>query len=219
MQAMKKMVIFDLDGTLFDTATAMQICGNSALEALGLPTFSREDYTRFSGGGLEEYVNGILEAAGDKEHRHYEAFSRIYFQKNDSLGLEVNVPFPKVPEMLAELKKKGILLAVLSNKDHASCVRFVEAAFGTELFCSIQGNSGVFPPKPHPAGVEEILKQYSISKKECLYVGDTQVDIHTAKNAGVDCAAALWGYRPFEVLERENPEFLIESPMDIVSLL
>lgn len=215
---MKKIIIFDLDGTLFDTTGAMAACGNHALSLLGLPTFTPGDYALFSGGGIEGYVNAVLEAAGDKEHRHFDAFWRTYLEKNATLGKEANVPYPHIREVLDALKERGVCLAVLSNKDQASCEQIVKDAFGEGTFLVIRGDRGDLPVKPHPAGVFDVLAQCGMEKEAALYVGDTQVDIQTGKAAGIETAAALWGYRPRNVLEAEKPDHLIASPLDILEL-
>lgn len=215
---MKKIVIFDLDGTLFDTTYAMQACGNHALSLLSLPGFSREDYARFSGGGVEEYVGAILESAGDKEHRHFDVFWRSYLEKNASLPDNFNQPYPGVVSLLSMLIEKGICLAVLSNKDHASCVQIVEKAFGKEVFSVIRGEKGDIPVKPDPAGVFAILEETGFSPEQALYVGDTEVDMITGKRAGVETCGALWGYRTREILEREGADILLETPLDLLSI-
>jgi len=216
---MKKLVIFDLDGTLFDTTPAMQACGNFALENLGLPTFSREDYAFFSGGGIEEYVFGILDAAGDRDHKHAERFWKLYLERQESLSDSANRPYDGIPELLSKLKEKGIRLAVLSNKDHATCVQIVEETFGKGVFDGIRGDMGTIPVKPDPAGVFALLEDVGCEIGACLYVGDTQVDLLTGKNAGMDTAAALWGYRKKEQLEEYHPQFMLSHPLEILDLI
>lgn len=216
---MKKLAIFDLDGTLFDTTRAMQICGNYALEALGLPTFPAKAYAGFSGGGVEDYVFAILDAAGDREHKNFDEFWRLYCEKNLEVGTAPNVPFEGIVPMLQALKEKGVKLSVLSNKDHESCVRIVEEIFGEGVFDVIRGNIPELPPKPHPAGMEAVLRDTGFSREDCFYVGDTQVDMETGKNAGVFTVAVLWGYRSKEVLSAFSPEAIVSSPDEILDLL
>ncbi|MBR4288448.1 MAG: HAD family hydrolase [Clostridia bacterium] len=216
---MKKLAIFDLDGTLFDTTLAMQLCGNYALEKLGLPTFPAKAYAGFSGGGIEGYVFAILDAAGDVEHKHFHKFWELYCEKNLEVGTAPNVPFDGIVPMLEKLKEMGVILAVLSNKDHESCVRIVEEIFGEGMFDVIRGNGEDLPPKPHPAGMEAVLRETGFSREEALYVGDTEVDMETGKNAGVFTIAVLWGYRSEEVLAAYSPEAIITSPEDILKLI
>ena len=216
---MKKLVIFDLDGTLLDTTRSMQVCGNYALEALGLPGFPRERYKNFSGGGVEGYVFAVLDAAGDTEHRLFADFWRLHCARNEHLSPEDIEPYEGIPEVLAALKEKGIAFAVLSNKDQSSCDVVVQRYFGTESFTVIRGDREDGIVKPDPAGVFAILEELGLSREECLYVGDTEIDMETGKRAGVDTVAALWGYRPREVLEKFEPEHFISHPSALLSLI
>lgn len=215
---MKKLVIFDLDGTLFNTTVAMALCGNYALEKLELPLLKPEEYARFSGGSVEAFNHAALEAAGDAEHIHCDEFWRLYLEKNKTLTEEANVPYEGIETVLTKLKEKGVHLAVLSNKDEESCVPIVENAFGKGVFDRIFGGRSDVPAKPDPTAVFALLKEFSVNADECLYVGDTEIDMQTGKNAGLDTAAALWGYRERSVLERFSPKYLLEKPIEILSL-
>jgi phosphoglycolate phosphatase len=215
---LKKLVIFDLDGTLFDTTASMEACGNEALRRLQLPTFSRKDYARFSGGGVEGYVSAILDAVGDTEHRNFDLFWQYYQEKNSQIFTSLNRPYEKVPKLLAILKEKGIRLAVLSNKDQPSCRQIVEECFGKNCFDVIRGDTGIAPVKPDPSGVYAILEELGVAKEDCLYVGDTEVDMITGKNAAVPTVAALWGYRSREELAVFEPELEAASPLDLLDL-
>lgn len=215
---MKKLVIFDLDGTLFNTTGAMTSCGNHALGLLGLPLLAPEAYARVSGGSVEAFVCAVLAAAGDCEHQHYDEFWRMYLEKNATLTEEANVPYDGIRTVLSELAKRGVQLAVLSNKDQESCVPIVENAFGKGTFHRICGGRADVPPKPDPTAVYALLEKFGVSAKDCLYIGDTEIDMQTGKNAGLDTVAALWGYRARETLESFSPEYLLEKPMDILSL-
>lgn len=216
---MKKLIVFDLDGTLFNTTVAMSTCGNYALERLGFPLLPPSDYARFSGGSVEAFVGAALESAGDKEHRNYDAFWSLYLEKNGLLTEDANVPYEGIELVLKELKQKGILLAVLSNKDEASCIPIIEKAFGKDTFRRVAGGKEGVPPKPDPTAFFALLKELGLRTEDCLYIGDTEVDMQTGKNAGVDTAAALWGYRERNVLEAFCPEYLLERPLDILNLV
>ena len=216
---MKKLVIFDLDGTLLDTTLAMQVCGNFALEKLGLPVFERSRYKEFSGGGVEGYVFAILDAAGDREHRLFDEFWRLYSYRNDRLSPDEVEPYEGVPELLSRLREKGVFLAVLSNKDQKSCNIVVERYFGKGTFRVIRGDREDGIVKPDPAGVFAILEELGLTLKDCLYVGDTEVDMQTGKRAGADTVAALWGYRTREALEQDHPEYFIRHPLELMDLI
>ncbi len=216
---MKKCVIFDLDGTLFDTTLAMAACGNFALGKLGLPLLTPRQYASASGADLEGFINAVLEMAGDTEHRYADPFWQYYIAKNEAGDDVENRPYEGIKEVLFDLKAKGIRLAVLSNKDNASCTPIVEGAFGKGVFDDIRGQREDTPPKPHSAGVDALLQQFGLKKEDCLYVGDTQVDMQTGKNAEVDTVAVLWGYRLEEELRAFSPEFVISHPRELLDCL
>ncbi len=216
---MKKLIIFDLDGTLFDTTRSMVACGNEALEKLGLPLLSPKDYARFSGAGVEGYIHAILEAAGDKEHKNARLFWQYYTSKNEADQLDLISPYEGIRELLSSLKERGIKLAVLSNKNEEACIPIVHAVFGEDVFDVIRGDKEGFSPKPDPENVFKIMDLFSVKSKDCLYVGDTQVDMETGKNAKIDTVAVLWGYREREELEPFSPEYFAEKPLDILSVL
>ena len=216
---MKKLIIFDLDGTLFDTTLSMVACGNEALEKLHLPLLTPKDYARFSGAGVEGYVHAILDAVGDKEHKYAKVFWEYYTEKNEAEQLDLIHPYEGVRELLSALKEKGIRLAVLSNKNEEACIPTVHSFFGEEVFDVIWGDKEGFAPKPDPENVLKMMNLFSVKKEDCLYVGDTQVDMKTGKNAKIDTVAALWGYREKEDLAVFSPEYYAEKPLDILSLV
>lgn len=215
---MKKLVIFDLDGTLFNTTVAMAACGNYALERLGFPLLTPEVYARVSGRSVEEFNFAVLEAVGDREHRHCDEFWRLYLEKNRTLTEEANVPYEGIERVLTELKERGVFLAVLSNKDEESCIPIVENAFGKGAFDRIFGGKADVPAKPDPTAAFALMKEFSVTAEDCLYIGDTEVDMQTGKNAGICTVAALWGYRSREVLESFSPEYLLEKPLEILDI-
>ncbi len=216
---MKKLVIFDLDGTLCDTTLSMMLCGNATLEKLSLPTFARRDYARFSGGGIEGYVNTILEAAGDREHKNFDRFWQYYLKVQETLPDDAIAPYEGIVPVLEECRRRGVLLAVLSNKDQASCEETVLRYFDAGLFDCIRGDRGVGPVKPDPTGVFDLMREFGVSPADCLYVGDTEIDMETGVRADVPTVAALWGYRDRELLEAYKPAFFAERPMDLLPLL
>lgn len=215
---MIRLAIFDLDGTLLDTREGMCRCGTAALCACGLPAFPKERYGAFSGGGVEDFVKGILKAAGDTDYCCYNAFCERYLEEEARVVSGDYRPFDGMPEVLAELRRRGVWLAVLSNKGHASCVEILKETFEKGAFDLIRGNLPGIPPKPDPAGAGEILKAFGVRPEEAVYVGDTEVDMQTGKNAGLFTAAALWGYRPRAALETFGPDCFAGEPKDLLRL-
>ncbi|MBP5289766.1 MAG: HAD family hydrolase [Clostridia bacterium] len=217
---MLKLLIFDLDGTLFDTTRSMAACGNAALEHLGIEPVSKEVYAAASGGGVREFVMAVLYAAGQKDDRLLDAFWDVYIEKQRTLVTEeLNRPYPGIRELLAAAKEKGLLLAAYSNKDEESVVNIVRSVLGDGTFDLILGCVDERPPKPDPTGARLILDKLGIKPEEALYLGDTEIDMETANRAGIPAAGVLWGYRTKEQLAAFHPAYLPESPGDILKLL
>lgn len=120
-------------------------------------------------------------------------------------------PLRRRPEMLYKLKKQGVKLAVLSNKPHCQAVKAVHAIYGEKLFDWVQGQKDEIPRKPDPAGVFYVAKKLGVDYKECLYVGDSEVDVVTGKNAGVKTIAVTWGFRTKEELMIAGAQYMIDK--------
>lgn len=217
---MTKLLIFDLDGTLFDTTRSMAACGNAALEHLGIAPVSPKVYAAASGGGVREFVLAVLYAAGQKDDSLIDAFWDVYIEKQRTLVTEdLNRPYPGIRELLAEAKRRGLLLAALSNKDEESVVGILHAVLGEGIFDAILGCVDSRPPKPDPAGALLLLEQLGVKPDQALYLGDTEIDMETANRAGIPACGVLWGYRTKEQLAAFHPAYLPETPLDVLKLL
>lgn len=216
---MKKIAIFDLDGTLSDSIESMKYCADRALAPLGYGPFSRKDYQYFVGDGAEKLIRRALVASGDEKQVHFaEAMQRYreYFAVDCMYQVK---PYEGIPELLAALKEKGMRLAVLSNKPHEQTVMVVETLFGKGYFDWIQGQKPGIPLKPDPAGVYGILDAFSYQSSETVYLGDTATDMKTGKNAGAFTVGVLWGFREREELEEAKADALIKSPLELLKFL
>ena len=127
-------------------------------------------------------------------------------------------PYEHMIWALNELKKKGIRIAVFSNKPHESAISVVETIFGKGMFDYIQGQTDRIPIKPDPTGVFEILNKFSAGKDECLYFGDTNTDMLTGHNAGITAVGVTWGFRPRSELEEYKADIIIDSAREIPGL-
>ena len=192
---MKKLIIFDLDGTLLDTIGDLAAATNFALAEFGFPQHPESDYRFFVGNG----VNKLIERALPVEHRSQDEQSKVkhefmkYYQAH---GEERTRPYPGIAELLTNLNKKGYLLAVASNKYQQGTTEFVNHYFPGIKFVSVLGQREGVPVKPSPVIVDQIREIAGVGKEETLYVGDSGVDAATALNAGVDFVGVLWGFRP-----------------------
>lgn len=190
-----KACIFDLDGTLTNTLESMTYSVNLTLEEMGLSKITKDQCRLFVGNGARVLMEKSLKAAGDTDASRIEEGMEIYgriFDRNCTYHV---TPYEGIPEMLKALKDKGIHLAVLSNKPDRQTVKVVKAIFGEELFDYAQGQKEGIRRKPEPDGVWYLMEQMHVSKEECLYIGDSEVDAATGRNAGLKTIGVLWGFR------------------------
>lgn len=219
--APKKAVIFDLDGTLSDSIASMKYCGNACLKELGLRGFEEEDYKYFVGDGAANLVRRILAAAGDGELTHFEEAYRRYKEIFAENCMRKVKPYEGITALLDSLKKKGIYLAVLSNKPHAQSIEVVETLFGKGVFDIICGQEEGRPIKPDPAGVFQILQRFreemgvELRPENLIYLGDTGTDMKTGRSAGAFTVGALWGFRKKEELLENGADELIAAPLQL----
>lgn len=216
---MKKAVIFDLDGTLSDSIHSIKYCTDRAVAPYGFGPFSVEQYKYFVGDGAANLVKRALAAGGDTQGVHFEeAFARYKELFAVDCMYEVK-PYEGIPELLEALKKRGVKLAVLSNKPHAETIRVIETLFGQGCFDVIQGQVDGVPIKPDPAGAIHILEQLGMTAEEVLYLGDTATDMKTGKGAGAYTIGALWGFRKREELEEHHADAIIAHPMELLQII
>ncbi len=216
---MYKGCIFDLDGTLTDTLESLTYSVNETLKEMKLPAIEDEQCRMFVGNGARVLLEKSLKAAGDRNNSRIdeamERYGRI-FGENCTYHVE---PYDGIRTMLGELKSRGIKIAVLSNKPHQQAVDVVENIFGKGIFTYVLGQCDDIPRKPDPSGVFVVLDKMHLNADECLYIGDSEVDIATGSAAGVDTVGVEWGFRSKEVLKRAGAAQTIEKPSELLSLL
>ena len=214
-----KACIFDLDGTLTNTLESMTYSVNLTLEEMGLSKITKDQCRLFVGNGARVLMEKSLKAAGDTDASRIEEGMEIYgriFDRNCTYHV---TPYEGIPEMLKALKGKGIQLAVLSNKPDRQTVKVVKAIFGEELFDYAQGQKEGIRRKPEPDGVWYLMEQMHVSKEECLYIGDSEVDAATGRNAGLKTIGVLWGFRDRKTLETAGADDLIDRPDELLQFV
>lgn len=212
----KKVVIFDLDGTLSDSIHSIKYSGDRTMEKFGYGPFSEEQYKYFVGDGARNLVKRALAAGGDTELAHFEEAYALYreiFRENCMYRVR---PYEGIPELLATLKVQHVKIAVLSNKPHAETVNVVETLYGKGYFDVIEGQKEGLAIKPSPDGVFRILERLSLGAEDLLYLGDTATDMKTGKGAGAFTVGALWGFRDRAELEEGGANAVIEHPLELL---
>ena len=214
-----KACIFDLDGTLTNTLESMTYSVNLTLEEMGLSKITKDQCRLFVGNGARVLIEKSLKAAGDTDASRIEEGMEIYgriFDRNCTYHV---TPYEGIPEMLKALKDKGIQLAVISNKPDRQTVKVVKAIFGEELFDYAQGQKEGIRRKPEPDGVWYLMEQMHVSKEECLYIGDSEVDAATGRNTGLKTIGVLWGFRDRKTLETAGVDDLIDRPDELLQFV
>lgn len=208
--------IFDLDGTLTDTLDSMYVAINLTLKEMNLPEITREQCREYIGNGMAYLVEHALMAVGDEKAERKEEGISIYSRIFDQYCTYHVVPYEGIMDLLETLKSKGYKMAVLSNKPHQQAVTVVKEIFGENLFDWVQGQTPQVPRKPKPDGIYVILNDWGMEKEDCLYVGDSEVDMQTGTYAGVKTVGVTWGFRKKEVLLEAGGKNLIDKPADLL---
>ena len=211
---MKKLVIFDLDGTLLDTIADLAESTNHALKQLGYPTHDVETIRTFVGNGINKLLERALPLQEQTEEKVM--LMRSHFVPYyDAHNADLSSPYPSIVHLLEDLQGQGIMIAVASNKYQEATVKLVKHYFPTINFIEILGQREGINVKPDPSIVFDILKKANVNKEEVLYVGDSGVDMQTAINAGVDAIGVTWGFRPRTELEGFQPMGLIDKAEEL----
>ena len=214
---MKKLAIFDLDGTLVDSIGSIAGACNEALKENGLEERSVNEYKYFAGDGALELVKRAVYASGDTEYKKLDSVYSIYkeiFVKDCTKGV---VPFEDINELLKQLKKREIKLAVLSNKPHDRTIDVVNKIFGNNTFDMVLGYKNEETKKPNPYGALLIAKHFNIKPEDCVYIGDTDTDMQTGVNAGMYTIGVSWGFRDREELIKNKANIIVDNPMDLLN--
>ncbi|MGJ0331384.1 HAD family hydrolase [Arcobacter cryaerophilus gv. pseudocryaerophilus] len=213
---MKKTVIFDLDGTLLDSIEDIASSMNKVLESLQLPTHKIEDYKYFVGGGVDILVENALNNQS-KEIKD-EVIKRFKIEYDGKLHSKT-LPYDGIYELLDELKKLDINLAVLSNKPHEFTVSYVNHFFKNYNFKEIHGQKKDVPKKPDPKAALDIVKCLDSSCENTYFIGDTKIDMQTAKSANMTAIGVLWGFRDEKELRDFGADFIVSNPLEILKII
>lgn len=215
---MKKLVIFDLDGTLLDTIADLAKASNYALTQLGFPTHDMKDYHIMVGNGINRLLQLALPEA-ERTDANLQAMRSYFVPYYNLHNADESAPYPGILSLLTTFQGRGIIMGVASNKYQAATEKLVAHYFPTIRFVKVLGQRDGIPPKPDAEIVDEIVSAAGVAKEEVLYVGDSGVDMQTALNGGVTACGVTWGFRPRTDLEQFNPRYIVDRVEDIRGLV
>ena len=214
---MYKVVIFDLDGTLLNTIDDLANACNYALDTLSFPTHEVEEYKAFVGDGRYKLIERIL----PEKYRETEIINKVlalFDEYYEVHMLDMTKPYDGIIELLDNLIEMNLRLAVVSNKPHEFTIKVVKNFFN-DRFKVIFGHRPNVPTKPDPATVFDVMKSFDVKPEECIYIGDSNVDIKTARNAGVKSIGVTWGFRSREELQAEGADTIVSNVSELKKII
>lgn len=216
---MIKLVVFDLDGTLVDTVESIAKTANTALNELGYAALPISNFKFYAGDGVGELLKRVIRDSHGNEAKDYDLLHKWYlhyFPEYACYHVEV---YLGVRELLSSLVEKKIRLGVYTNKPQHIAEQVLRSLFPEFIFDFIIGQSEGQERKPSPKGVLDMMEALELERKEVLYVGDTDTDMQTGKNAGVKTIGVLWGFRDREELETHGADVIVEKAEEILDYL
>lgn len=215
---MKKAVIFDLDGTLLNTLDDLTDSTNYVLNYFNFPTRTKEEIRTFVGNGVAKLIeraipDGINNINYNKCIQLFkETYSKNMYNKTE--------PYKGIIEMLNTLKTSGYLIAVVSNKFDTAVKELCQRYFQNMIdFAAGENEAAGVRKKPFPDTIFKVLEEFKLNNNECIYIGDSEVDIQTAKNSNMDSISVTWGFKSRDFLTENNAQIIIDSPSEILDIL
>ncbi len=215
---MYKLVVFDLDGTLCDTLSDLCVAVNYALESEGLPTHPLESYNKFVGNGINNLIKQVLVDKGDddelckKVKAHFDEYYPLHLCDNTKA-------YVGIAELLSELSKLNIKSAVHSNKPHAYVPQILDRLFENHSFEIAWGKRECFERKPSPQALLNMMNILDVDNSQVLYVGDSDVDVMTAHNAGVKVCGVEWGFRGKAELLEAGADYIAKDADELLGII
>ena len=216
---MKKLLIFDLDGTLADTLPTLTESMNSVLAECSYPLVDDAHICRAIGNGMLMLCRRCVPAEFYDDEDVYMPFLAKYKEAYARNYLDVDAPYEGLGEVIAELKRRGYTLAALSNKPHRYTVDIVEKLFGKGTFAEIRGMIEGIPIKPDPTSFLDIAGKLGFTAENTVMIGDGEPDIHVSQNAGASCISVSWGYRTRDQLTEAGASVIIDKTCELLEIL
>ncbi|MBE7060524.1 MAG: HAD family hydrolase [Ruminococcaceae bacterium] len=212
---MVKACIFDMDGTTVNTINSIAHFANKALNKYGLPSIETERYKLLVGNGAVTLVKRMIAETGGSAEQ-FEKVLNEYNTTYDNDFMYLTKPYEGITGLLESLKKSGIKTAIVSNKPDSTAKKVSDKLFGEKLIDVCFGAREGVPLKPDPAAVFEVMEILGVAPQECLYIGDTAVDMTTGKNAGIFTIGVLWGFRDRKEIESAGADMVTDNVNDIL---
>ncbi len=214
---MIKAILFDLDGTLVNSLEDLADSTNFALKQNDFPTHETEEFKYFLGDGMKKLIFRALPADKRDEETVLDTL-KIFMNRYREHYMDKTIPYGGIVSLLKEIKKLGIKTAVVSNKAQEMALMVANKLLGDnfEIICGKQEN---FPTKPDPALTLEVISELGVAPNECLFVGDSGMDMKVAKNAGCVAVGVLWGFRKEDELTENGANYVINNPNLILKIL
>ncbi len=209
--------MFDLDGTTVDTLDDLMNAMNAMLVHFGYPARDRDEIRSFLGFGQRTFVTKSLPeyARDDQNIDKCNAYYDKFYAENT---VRDSVPFDKIPELLGKLKANGVYIALVTNKNQEHASKIIEKLFGSSLFDVVLG-VGKFKRKPDPEAPLYVAEKLGVLPSKCAFVGDSEVDIETAKNAGMCAVGVTWGFRDKSVLVSAGADCIADTAAELSKIL
>lgn len=211
-----KAVIWDLDGTLLDTLDDLAASTNAALVQQGMPARTKEEVRMFVGNGVRKLM--IRAVPGGEENPAFESALAGFVAHYGAHSRDNTKPYDGIPELLDELDAMGVRQAIVSNKIDFAVKELSKAYFGDRMQVAV-GDDPSRKKKPAPDSVWEAMRQLGVMAEETVYVGDSDVDVITARNAGISCVAVCWGFRPEECLQEAGAQHIAHTPDELLEMI
>ncbi len=210
-----KAVIFDLDGTLLNTLEDLHDAVNYALEKFGLPLITLEQTRMFVGNGVEKLVERAIGENNKTLLPQVLACFKEYYSLHSK---DKTRPYDGVTELVEKLISLNVKCAIVSNKFDGAVKSLAKEYFG-EKFLAAVGESSLVRKKPAPDSVISVMKELNVSREEAIYIGDSDIDIKTAENSGLECISVLWGFRDKEFLIKNGGKIFAQTPDEVYNII
>lgn len=215
---MYKHIIFDLDGTILNTLEDLAAATNWVCAQHGWPAHEVEEYKYFVGNGASKLLSRVVPDGVELTDELHRQLLEEFTQRYNAHKEDKTTVYAGMPQALRRLKEAGLTLAVLSNKPHGAAYPVVERYY-PGIFDAVQGAVDNLPVKPDPTLLHRLMGELGATTGDTLFVGDSNVDIRTAKNGGLTGCGVLWGFRTRAELEAEGADFIAETPAELAELI